>query len=107
MGPIVSEHEMNKHLTIDELVERLYGIGGSDHLSDCGECAERLAALRGRKEMATEPTAGRHELLAAQRRNIYARMGERPEARRKWVPALAAAAVLLAVGAIAHRPEAN
>jgi hypothetical protein len=98
---------MNKHLTTDELVDRLYGIGVGDHIDDCQECSERLLDLRARKEMTAEPAEASYEFLAAQRRDIYARMGERPQARMKWVPALAAAAVLLAVGAIAHLPEGN
>ena len=84
----------NKHLTIDELVDRLYGVGASDHLDDCGECSKRFQQLRERREMSAEPGLASHEFLAAQRRNIYARMGEKPQARMKWVPALAAAAFL-------------
>lgn len=97
----------NKHLTVDELVERLYGIGAGDHLSNCQECSDRLWQLRERRAMAAEAPPASHDFLAAQRRNIYARMGEKPQARTKWVPALAAAACLLAVGVIAHHPAAQ
>jgi hypothetical protein len=98
---------MKKHLTTDELVDRLYGMGAGDHLDDCEECAERFRQLRERREMAAEPVPAFHEFLAAQRRNIYARMGEQPQARMKWLPALTAAACLLAVGVFVHHPAAK
>jgi 2-iminoacetate synthase ThiH len=92
---------MNKHLTTDELVDRLYGIGSNDH--DCADCADRLRQLSERRTMAFETSVSR-EFLAAQRRNIYARMGERPQPRLKWIPALAAAAALIVVGVVSHHP---
>ena len=95
---------MKKHLTTDELVDRLYGVGSGDHLHDCDECSEHFRQLRERREMAAEPLPPSSEFLAAQRRNIYARMGEKPQARMKWVPALAAAACLLAAVSFVHRP---
>jgi hypothetical protein len=98
---------MKNHLTTDELVERLYGVGADDHLGDCEECSDRLQHLRERRAMAAEPVDASYDFLAAQRRNIYARMGEKPQARTKWVPALAAAACLLVVGVIAHHPAAQ
>jgi|HubBroStandDraft_2_1064218.scaffolds.fasta_scaffold498285_1 hypothetical protein len=102
---------MKKHLTIDELVDRLYGVEGggpvSNHLDDCEECSERFLELRERRAMAAEPTAASYEFLAAQRRNIYARMGEQPRAGMKWVPALAAAACLAAFSVFVHHPEAQ
>jgi hypothetical protein len=95
------------HLTTDELVDRLYGVGAGDHLNDCAECSELFQQLRERREMAVEPAPVLPGFLAAQRRSIYARMGEKPQARMRWVPALAAAACLLAVGVIVRLPEAN
>jgi hypothetical protein len=94
---------MKKHLTIDELVDRLYGVGSGDHLHDCEECSERFRQLQERKEMAAEPLPAPYEFLAAQRRNIYARMGEKPQARMKWVPGLAAAVCVLAAVSFVHR----
>jgi len=94
---------MKKHLTTDELVDRLYGVGAGDplscHLNDCDECSERFGQLRERKETAVEAVPASYEFLAGQRRDIYARMGERPRARMQWVPAMAAALCLLAAGA--------
>jgi hypothetical protein len=95
---------MNKHLTSDELVDRLYGVGASEHLDNCRECSERLRELRERKAMAAEPHPASYEFLAAQRRNIYARMGEKPQTGLKWVPALAAAVCLVAAGVFVYRP---
>jgi hypothetical protein len=96
-----------KHLTIDELVDRLYGVGTGDHLNSCDQCSQRFQQLRERREMAAEPVPASYEFLAAQRRDIYARMGERPRARMQWVPALAAAACLLAAGVFVNRPVAQ
>lgn len=95
---------MKKHLTNDELVNLVYGVGTGGHLDDCRDCAERFEQLRERRAMATEAPPVSHELLAAQRRSIYSRMGERPQARMKWAPALAAAACLIAVGVFSHHP---
>jgi hypothetical protein len=102
---------MNKHLTIDELIDRLYGVGAGDHVSrhlgECEECSERFMQLRERREMSAEGSPASYDFLSAQRRNIYARMGERPHAGLKWVPALAAAACLLAAGIFISHPEAQ
>jgi predicted anti-sigma-YlaC factor YlaD len=96
---------MNQHLTTDELVDRLYGgVGTGGHLDECEECTARFRELDSRRAMAAAPVAASHEFLAAQRRNIYARMGEKPQARMKWVPALAAAVCLLVAGVVTHRP---
>jgi anti-sigma factor RsiW len=88
---------MNKHLTTDELVNRLYGVEDAGHLAQCAECTARLQRLAQRRAMVTEQPAASDEFLAAQRRSIHARLEERPQ-RLKWVPALAAAACLVAVG---------
>lgn len=95
---------MKKHLTTDELVDRLYGVAGADHLENCAECADRFRQLEERRAMAAETLPESGEFLAGQRRNIYARMGERPQAGMKWVPALAAAACLAVVGMVAYHP---
>jgi predicted anti-sigma-YlaC factor YlaD len=98
---------MKKHLTTDELVDKLYGVGADGHLNECEECSERFGQLRERREMVTQPLEASYEFLAAQRRDIYARMGEKPQARMKWVPALAAAACLVAAGVFVHHPAAQ
>lgn len=95
---------MNEHLTTDELVDRLYGVETAGHLDNCSECSGRFLELRERRAMAAEPVPASHEFLAAQRRNIYARMGEKPQQRMKWFPALAATACLLAAGVFVYHP---
>jgi predicted anti-sigma-YlaC factor YlaD len=100
---------LTNHLSNDELVNLVYGVGASghiasEHINDCRECSDRFEQLRERRAMAADALPVSHEFLAAQRRNIYARMGERPQARMKWVPALAAAACLVAVGVFSYHP---
>ncbi len=96
---------MNKHLTTDELVDGVYGLGVRDHLESCEECSERFRQFGERREMAAGAAPVSYDFLAAQRRNIYARMGEKPQSRMKWVPALTAAAVLMAAGVFVNRPQ--
>jgi len=98
---------MKNHLTTDELVERLYGVGGDSHLDECAECSAKFREIGERRAMAAEPRAVSYEFLAAQRRNIYARMGERPQARMKWIPALVAAGCLVVVGVLTPRRPAQ
>jgi hypothetical protein len=93
-----------KHLTSDELVDVVYGVGHDGHLDDCRDCSSRFEQLREKRAMAAESLPVSHEFMAAQRRNIYARMGERPQARMKWLPAMAAAACLIAVGVFSYHP---
>jgi hypothetical protein len=106
---------MNRHLTNDELLNRLYGIGGPDaesHLRHCPECAGRYEAFERRRAQATSSSTVKtpHEFLAAQRRAVYARLGETPggQARQiaQWTPAVAAAA-LLTLGLFLYRPSTS
>ena len=97
---------MNRHLTNDELLNRLYGLGEAEgetnlHLQECTECADRWRAFeRRRAETAAGPDlsgAVSNEFLAAQRRAIYARLEERPSGpHARWAPALAAGFLLAA-----------
>ena len=95
---------MKKHLTTDELIDGLYGVGGLEHLDECDECSVKFRELGDRRALAAEPVSMPYEFLAAQRRNVYARMGERPASRAKWLPALAAAVCLVVVGVVANHP---
>jgi hypothetical protein len=100
---------MKRHLTNDELMNQLYGVGGPKeglHLAECVDCTHRYAAFeRKRAEMAAGSAV---ELgpsdLAAQRRAVYARLGDVPQKQAHWTPALAAAA-LLALALILYRPS--
>ena len=68
---------MNRHLSDDELLDRLYGLTGNDsHLESCPECASRSAAFEGRRRELAQPVPISTQFLAAQRRAIYSRLGE-------------------------------
>jgi hypothetical protein len=95
---------MNRHLTNDELLNRLYGLGEAEgqtnlHLRECAECADRWRTFEQRRaETAAWPEVS-SEFLASQRREIYARLEERSGGLHvRWAPALAAG-FLLAAGA--------
>ena len=98
---------MKPHLTNDELINQIYGVGGPEvglHLAECGDCTQRYAAFeRKRAELvagsAIELTPSD---LAAQRRAVYARLGEAPRTQARWTPALAAAALLAMVLFLYH-----
>jgi hypothetical protein len=106
---------MKPHLTNDELMDQLYGVGGPEvglHLAECVDCTQRYVAFeRKRAELvagsAIELTPSD---LAAQRRAVYARLGEAPRNQARlgplsgWTPALAAAA-LLAMALFLYRPS--
>jgi hypothetical protein len=96
-----------KHLSDDQLMDRIYGIGQDDnaHLTECAECSTRLQTFERRRRESIPVPAVSSDFLAAQRRGIYARTGERTPVRLKWAPA-ALAACLLAVVMLAHRPAA-
>ena len=95
----------DKHWSDEELVARLYGVGPEDgHLEVCDSCARRWEAIRCRYEnlrpAGIEVSA---EFLAAQRRAIHARLGEkRHRFPRALVPVLAT--LLLAAIVIVYRP---
>jgi anti-sigma factor RsiW len=103
-------NEMNGHLKTDELLDRLYGLEDdragdrNAHLESCTDCRNRWEAMRAvRAGFSTgEPVS--NDFLAAQRRRIYARLGEEPRTRMAWAPALVAAALLVIVGVAVYRP---
>jgi hypothetical protein len=93
---------MNEHLSNDQLLDRLYGLGEAEgtanlHLRECSGCAERLRAFERRQAEAAAAPEVPAEFLAAQRRGIYARLEQGPQAHSRWAPALVAACAL-AVG---------
>jgi hypothetical protein len=98
---------MKRHLNDDELIGRIYGLSrveDDSHLENCTACASRQSGLeRRRAEVIGQPVDVSNEFLAAQRRNIYARLGQPARSRMRWVPAFAAAC-LLAVGVVVYRP---
>ena len=99
------------HLSDDDLIRRLYGIGEEDdHLAACSECRDRWLAIQNviRSSRAEQPRTpemtGRK--LAVQRQQILARVNQ-PLAGSlvwRWVPPAAAAASLLAGVLFLSRP---
>jgi len=96
---------MSGHLNDDQLLDRMYWIGNDSHLENCAECAQRFASMKEVHSTMTATPEVSGEFLAAQRRKIYARMGDEPRANRAWAPALAAAC-LLALGVFIYKPAA-
>lgn len=90
---------MNGHLNFDELIDRLYGVGRNPH--ECAECEARLREMELRRARMTAPVEASSDVLAAQRRSIYARLGEKPRGM-SWAPAAAGALCLAAAGVIVH-----
>ena len=74
------------HLSNDELLSSLYGIGEpalDRHVRECPECAIRYAAFEQRRAQMRDCEAST-EFLSAQRRAIYARLGESPDRPMRW-----------------------
>lgn len=102
--------KVSGHWTDEQLVEHIYGVGPEDkHLEGCLECQGRLASFRQHRQ-AVERSAGgdgvTFDFLAAQRRNIYARLADRTSwwprlGVRRWATA-AAAAVALTGGIVVY-----
>jgi hypothetical protein len=94
----------DKHWTDEQLVARLYGLGPEDgHLDVCEPCAQRWETFRRRHEsIRPAEMEAPEEYLAAQRRAIFARLGEkRRRFPRVLVPVLAS--ILLAGIIVVYR----
>ncbi|MGH9647530.1 MAG: hypothetical protein ACRD4E_12025 [Bryobacteraceae bacterium] len=100
-----------QHLSDDELIGMLYGIGDKEdadsHLADCSECSERWSAMHRALGMVRSESAKTAEIsarrLAVQRMQILERL-EHPSSGLlawRWVP-VATAASLLAAAMIFH-----
>ena len=93
---------MSEHWTDDRLIDRLYGIAPKDaHLESCLECGARLSQMQANRRAvdAALQESVSAEFLAAQRRQIYAKLGERQGwlgrgQERRWASALAAVLVV-------------
>jgi len=92
------------HLSDDELIDLLYGLGDAGgHVAGCAECSGRFSALRKtRAEMVATPEISAR-LLAAQRQQILERL-KRPLLNWRW--ASAAGIAVVAVVSILSRPAA-
>lgn len=87
---------MGEHWTEQEFINDIYGIGpGDGHLQGCAECRARREELAVRRQAAAREPEVPGEFLAAQRRAIHEKLGERRVWAVRWAPAFAAVFVLL------------
>jgi hypothetical protein len=96
---------LSRHLSNDELLDRMYLGEGAPHLEECEECAGRLQALEQRRAQAAAKQPVSNEFLAGQRRAIYARLDQPVSAHLHWAPAALAVAFLLVTGVFLVRPH--
>jgi hypothetical protein len=95
------------HLTGDDLIDRLYGTASAEanaHFERCVECGERLRALELRRADSAAMPVISEAALAKQRRAILNRVESPGASRIKWVPAFAAACLLVVV-ALVYQPS--
>jgi hypothetical protein len=84
---------MNRHLSDDELIDRLYGLGSaSGHLDGCSECQQRFVGMQQRRQQAV--FAGVPMVSAK----------TLPAWNRLWIPATLAVGLIVGVVAL-QRPE--
>jgi hypothetical protein len=94
---------MTPHLTDEQLIAHLYGIGADDsHIASCLECQARLSRMQLHRQAVERDAISNDasaDFLAAQRRRIYERVSEpgqwwsHPHLRR-WASAVAGVAVV-------------
>jgi hypothetical protein len=87
-----------KHWTENDFTEWLYGLkSDSAHLRHCAECSGIAGSLERRKAEATRAPEVSSDVLAAQRRAIYARMDNprRHWAQSRWSLSLAMLVLLV------------
>jgi len=103
------------HLTDDELVDRLYGVGAACadvevHLLGCAICTDKLHVFEQRRAAGLESEPVSPSFLAAQRSKILERVEQGPlmaGLRLHWVPAALAgvlAAAVVLVPQMIHHP---
>lgn len=101
------ESKRSGHWTDDQLIAYLYGVGPDDHhLSSCQECQSRISQFQERqKELRSEDVDV--ELLASQRRRIYARLTASAHWSAHWQvrrwASVAAVAVVFGGGALFYK----
>jgi len=95
---------MNPHLSIDELVDLLYGVSDDfaavAHIDACGECRAKLELFERRRQSACGLEPAPAAALASQRSTVHERI-ERPGFRLRWVPAALGVPAALAAGLVA------
>jgi len=102
----LSGGQSGQHLSEDALLNQLYGLNDHrPHLERCDECSARWRDLLERRSRLTAEVEVPNEFLWAERRKIYARLGQERPSGARWAPAWAAAG-LLAVAAFLYHPAA-
>lgn len=103
---------MKPHLSNDQLLDRLYGLGDAEehrHLSECAECAQRMESFEARRAEAASASRFSAEpsgaALAAQRRAVYARLETPARMQGQWAPAALAAVLVLVIGVLLYHPS--
>jgi len=100
-----------QHLSDDELIGLLYGLGDGDHLTHCSECGERWSEMHKALGMARAESSKVAEIsgrkLALQRQQILERVAQPSmlSSGWRWVP-VATAASLLAAAMFLHESPA-
>lgn len=94
---------MKPHWTEEQLIAHLYGVGPDDrHPDDCAECQARLSRMRAQRQAIESDSSSTNvsfDLLAEQRRRIYAAIAQ-PARRwsqtgiRRWGSAVAGLVIL-------------
>ncbi len=104
-----------EHWTDEQLLAHLYGVGPEDgHPNDCSACGQRITEMLANRQ-SIEALRGTHEdvtfeLLARQRRAIYAGLGRKRSvfAMGRWASALAMVAFVAgAIIVIEERQQAD
>ncbi len=88
------------HLSDDELIDRVYGLGGAGP-DGCPECEERWRRVRERRQRVTESPEVSPYLLAVERRKVLDRIEVRAAPvvwRRILAPVAVAAMIAISVG---------
>jgi len=88
------------HLTDEQLIAHLYGIGdesAKSHLDHCAECQVRWAAIEQRRASLTEAAPAPEGIFIRQRRVVLENTVRTTPLRSPWLPAGAA---VLAIAAI-------
>ena len=114
--------KLSAHWTDEQLIGCLYDVvSGHDHLSNCSECRDRLAAMRDRRSLidqaaglATDPD---FEFFARQRRRTYSLISDHANLSpwafvTRWAPACAATVAIagglyLADNRLLQRPASS
>ncbi|MCU1339439.1 MAG: hypothetical protein JWO19_5020 [Bryobacterales bacterium] len=106
-----SDPHLSPHLSDDELIGWLYGLGDAEgHLSGCSDCGERwnamLRALGKERAHTVHTTEISGRTLAAQRQRILEQVERTSSGFHawRWIPA-AALASLVAVGLFLYQPS--